>query len=155
MINVLDYTSYPEIRATIGLSIDELPDAELELEIYANSLEIEMDSLTLIDATHNPIKEKFFDLDPDDDSTVYNQTRIFATYSVALEAAISLSIKTPKSLTDSKVGYSRWSSESAFKDVIAAIRARIGDITGDLEGTSTEALPLFAVIKPDYDPVLG
>ena len=155
MLTILNYTSYEEIRAVTGLSEDELPDSELALQIYSNALELAFDSLTLEDETKNPIKTVFDTLDPDTDSAIWAQTRLFATYFVALEVVVSLSMKAPKSLSDSKVTITRWSDTSTWNATIVNIRAKLSQIRIDLVGKTIAAPSLLTAVKPDYDPVTG
>jgi hypothetical protein len=50
-MDLLDYITYDEIRTTVGLSSDELPDATLALELYTNALEIGLDSVDMSAST--------------------------------------------------------------------------------------------------------
>jgi len=153
-IDIRDYIlSTDNVRAACGLSADELTDEELGLTMYSSSLELALDALDV--PGYNPIKDEFLDLDEDDDAVLYNQVSLYSIYQVAVEACLSLSIKAPKSLSDSKVSYSRWSDQSTFTSVIAALKAKLGQLKFDLEGTTAEALPLLTAVKPDYDPVTG
>lgn len=159
MLDIRDYTSYDEVRSVSGMSIDELPDTELALLLYANALELELDGLTIATTALNPIKTVFFTLDQDTDSTAYNLTRMFSTYTVALEVYVSLSMKAPKTLSDSKVTIGRFSPESTFKDAIQAVKDKLSQIRDSLIGIGAEetdtTLPYLTAIKPDYDPVTG
>lgn len=159
MLVITDYTSYDEVRSTVGMSTDTLPDTTLALEIYANRLELAFDSLTIAQTSLNPIKTVFLALDPNTDSTAYNLTRLFATYTVALEVAVSLSMRAPKTLSDSKVTLGRFSPEATWQDVIDAIKAELGQTREDLEDigstTTDDTTQLFTVVKPAFDPVTG
>lgn len=158
-LTLTDFTTYAEIRSTVGMSDDTLTDAVLGLELYANTLELALDSLTISEAGLNPIKTVFLGLDPGTDSTAYNLTRLFSTYTVALEVAVSLSMRAPKTLSDSKVSLTRFSPESTWQDVISAIKAKLKSLRDDLEGIgsteSDEQVDLLTAVKPAYDPVTG
>lgn len=159
MLDITDYTSYAEVRSTVGMSEDTLPDSVLALEVYANTLELALDSVTIAEAALNPIKTKFLDLDSTTDSTPYNLTRLFSTYTVALEVAVSLSMRAPKTLSDSKVVLTRFSPEATWQDVITAVKEKLGQIKDDLESigatTTKVANPYINAVKPAYDPVTG
>jgi hypothetical protein len=159
MIDIADYTSYAEVRSTIGMSTDTLPDTVLSLELYANSLELALDGIDIAEASLNPIKTVFLTLDPSADSTAYNLTRLFSTYSVALEVAVSLSMRAPKTLSDSKVTLTRFSDASTYSSVIEAITEKLKQLKDDLESigdqTTAVATPYLTAVKPTYDPVLG
>lgn len=159
MLDLTDFITYAEVRSTVGMSTDTLPDSVLSLELYANTLELALDSLTIADSSLNPIKTVFPGLSEDTDSIAYNLTRLFSIYTVALEVAVSLSMRAPKLLSDSKVSIGRFSPEATWQDVIEAIKQKLGQYKEDLEGigdTSTATVnPLLSAIKPTTDPVTG
>jgi hypothetical protein len=161
-MQITTYTTYAEVRSTVGMSEDTLPDSILGLELYANALELALDSLTITTAALNPIKTVFPTLDPVNnvaDVTPYNLTRMFSTYTVALEVATSLSMRAPKTLSDSKVTLGRFSPEATWQDVIKAIKAKLKQIKDDLvdigNTTEDEPLPYLTVASPATDPVTG
>ena len=43
---ITNYTSYDSVRAALGVSSDDLEDATLALDIYADALELEFDDAT-------------------------------------------------------------------------------------------------------------
>lgn len=157
MLDIGDYTSYDEVRATVGLSSDELPDSTLALEIYANALELELDSVTMNAGV--PLKTMFTSLTTSAaDQYIYNLTRMFATYAVAIEVATSLSMRAPKTISDSKVSITRFSPEATWQDVIEALSLKFKSMKTRLEaiGATATAVPdyIFRIV-PDYDPVTG
>ena len=159
MLEIIDYTSYDEIRSTVGMSVDTLPDSILSLEIYANTLELALDDLDIAEEALNPIKTEFMSLDEVADSTAYNLTRLFSTYTVAMEVAVSLSMRAPKTISDSKVTLGRFSPEATWQDVIAALKDKLSQLRNDLEGIgaadSDETQQLLYTVAPTYDPVTG
>lgn len=167
-MNITDYTSYNEIRATTGLSSDEVPDTELAMEIYANTLELALNDVDLTDDAPGPgpLTTRFITIAAIAEGSrttleqqLYNLTRLFSTYSVALEVVVSLSMKAPKTQTDSKASLVRFSPESAYKDVIARIERLVGDIKTKIEdigeSTTTVDIPLLTVVEPATDVVTG
>lgn len=159
MITLTDFITYDEVRSTVGMSTDTLPDTVISLELYANTLDLALDSLTIAQASLNPIKTVFPGLDPTTDSTPYNLTRLFSIYTVALEVAVSLSMRAPKTLSDSKVTIGRFSPEATWQDVIKEIKLKLGQLRNDLEGigatVTDEEMPLLTAVKPLVDPVTG
>ncbi len=164
-MDITDFTSYTEVRTTVGLSSDELSDAILASEIYANSLELAMSEVTLSDAapstgslaaryaavvlltTRTELEQKF-----------YNLTRLFCTYAVAYEVATSLGMRTPKSESDGKRTLVRFSPESTYRDTADMIREKLEDFKSRLEkiGTATlTSMPYMTVVAPGTDPVTG
>jgi len=157
MLDLPDYTSYDEIRTTVGLSSVELPDSVLGLEIYANALELELDSVTM--SSGLPLKTTFMTLTQSPgDQHIYNLTRMFATYAVAIEVATSLSMRAPKIISDSKVAITRFSPENTWQDVIEALSIKFKSMKARLEAvgvaTPTTQGYLFRV-APTFDPVTG
>lgn len=164
---ITDYTTYDEVKSTLGLSIDELPDAILELELYANSLETELDAVTLTNNAPGPgpLKARFLVIKAisavtrtEAQQSLYNYTRLFATYAVAFEVATSLSMRAPKSVSDSKVTLTRFAPENTWRDVIKDIKAKLKGIKARIEALGTESTGLGTYIKavvPAYDPVTG
>ncbi len=162
---ITDYTSYNEIRSTIGLSTSELPDTKLVEEIYANSLELALGDVTLPDEAPGPgpLATKFVTIAAIAEATrttgeqkLYNLTRMFSTYSVALEAAVSLSMKAPKTVSDSKASLVRFSPESTYLIVIEEIKGKLDDLKQKIENinvTTVTTLSYMAVASPDTDVV--
>jgi hypothetical protein len=162
---ITDYTSYEDIRTTVGLSSDELPDALLDYEIYANVLQLSLRKVSLpstspgtgtLDAQFIVIADKDETARTVLEQELYNLTRIFSTYTVALEVAVSLGTRTPKTESDGKRTISRFSPEATFQDTVAAIRKVIGDVRLKLENigaTDTTVLPLLSVITPAVNVV--
>jgi len=167
-MDILSYTSYAEIRATCGLSLKELPDSELSLEIYQNILALELGNIDLPTETPGPgpLSTRFLEIEaisPDSARTtleqkLYDLTRVFCTYVVALEVVVSLSIKAPKTISDSKASLVRFSPESVYKDVITRIEKVLGEVRGKIENiaeTNVDSLPLLTAIPPSIDPITG
>ncbi len=169
MLVITDYISYAEVRTTVGLSEDELPDETLALEIYANSLELAFGGVTLSDNPPGPgtvvsVFATVVAISPSDSRTVlqqalYNLTKLFAAYQVSLEVATSLSMRAPKTLSDSKVTIGRFSPQDTWKDVIDALTLKLADIKDRLEDLgeedTTTTTGMLHVVTPSYDPITG
>jgi len=167
-MDITEYTSYDEIRATCGLSLKELPDSELSLELYQNILALELGDISIPDETPGPgpLDTRFLVIKAITPVTarttleqrLYDLTRVFCTYVVSLEVVVSLSMKAPKSISDSKASLVRFSPESTYKDVISRIEQMLGDIRGKIENISestVDTLPLLSVVSQSTDPVTG
>lgn len=149
------------------MSADELRDDILGLELYANSLEMELDAVALTNNAPGPgpLKDKFLVIKTisaatrtEDEQTLYNYTRMFSTYAVALEVATSLSMRAPKSVSDSKVTLTRFAPENTWRDVVKDIKSKLKDIKSRIESLGTESVGLSTYIRaipPTYDPVTG
>lgn len=162
-----DYTTYAEIRSTCGLSSDELPDSVLANELYINVLDLALADVELPteEPGPGPLADRFLVIKAIAEASrttaqqkLYNLTRLFSTYAVALEVVVSLSMRAPKSVSDSKASLVRFSPESTYELVIDAIRKKLDDLKGMIEGinaTTVTTLPYLNVVNPATDPVTG
>ncbi len=166
-MDITDYTSYKAVRTTVGLSSDELPDALLGEEIYQNVLELALNDVELPDTTPGPgpLDVTFITIRDTEESNrteveqkLYNLTRLFSTYSVALEVVVSLSMRAPKTVSDSKASLIRFSPESTYQLVIDEIKGRVADLKSKIENINETTVSTFALLKvvnPAVDPVTG
>jgi len=166
-MDITDYTSYNEIRATCGLSVKELSDSELGMELYQNILSLALGEVTLPEVTPGPgpLDTRFLVIDNTAEGSrttleqkLYDLTRLFCTYTIALEAIGSLSIKAAKTISDSKATLTRFSPESTYKDVIERITDALRDIKSRIENivdTDVDSITMSRVLKPTIDVVTG
>lgn len=163
-MNLLDYTSYSEIRAALGVSDEELGDDTLALEVYASGLAEDLYEVapSLI-STYAAIVKKAEGDRTDKESRVYSVTRLFATYAVAKQASTALPMFSPRSMSDGKASMSRFSGEP-YKDVLKGIseqydlfRGRLTRALDDLSSSVGEVTirTMLVASVPDYDPVTG
>lgn len=164
-MDITNYTSYDEIRSTVGLSAKELPDTELALEIYGNALYLAMSEVTLPTEAPGPgpLYMRYIEIRDLAESSrttaeqkLYVMTRMYCTYVVANEVAISLSMKAPKTITDSKAALSRFSPESTFLELqkkLAAMVASLKTRIEEINETSVSSIALMGVASPDTDVV--
>ena len=133
---ITTYTTYDEVRATLGVSDDEIVDATLALPIWATNLEFALDEFSaVLVATYETIAVK--------EESSRTGTRLFATYTVAEDLLKSLPMFSFKRLTDGKAEAERF---DAWKDTkqgvangLAAVRLRLQLA---LSGTSGYTAPL-------------
>jgi len=168
---ITDYTSYAEVRSACGLSTDDLPDETLALEMYSNVLDIKLGEVVLPDTPPGPgdLPTRFAEIKALPESSrsaleqkLYNLTRLYATYAVAVEVAVSLSMRAAKSISDSKTTLVRFSPESTYElvidklnDLLSAAKEGIENIAdpgADISGYSSEYL---SVVSPERDIVTG
>lgn len=164
-MNITDFTSYAEVRQAVGLSIKELTDVDLSAEMYANSLQIYLAKVTLPDEAPGPgpLETRFAEIVLITEGTrtakeqeLYNLTRLYATYAVAHEAAMSLSTRTPKTISDGKHTLVRFSPESVYQTTLENIKKRLEDLKLQLETiavSSTYLIPALTAIKPAVNVV--
>lgn len=156
---VLDYTTYDDIRAVLGVSTDELEDVTLALETYATALLLDLEDVdTGLPAAYaglpgtgrSDAQERF-----------YVTARFFATFAVARQLTSALPLFGPKDITDGKASTSRF-SDSPYKETIKRVQAEFDRCRTRLEksyaGLSSGAyiltIPTFlSVASPSIDPV--
>lgn len=159
-----DYTSYDEVRAVLGVSVDEIADATLDLGVYSLNLLAELEDIseTLpedyaivsdIDGGNRTEKQR----------KLYNAVQLFAPYAAGKQLASSLPLFSPKAVTDGKSGFTRY-SDSPYKHAIdncfkqySANRQRLVDAYASFQDTSAELSPrpYLTVSVPTTNPVTG
>ncbi len=163
-MELLDYTTYPEIRSLLGVNDIELPDEILSLDVYASELDLEFDDVSL------DLRPRYITVTAiDEGSRTDNQdrfiktVRVFAAYTVAKSLTISLPMFGPKTVTDSKTELSRFSNDP-FKATIKTVLAKwelyknrslAALAVVDSRTTSRVALTVMVVSSPSFDPVTG
>lgn len=163
-VAITDYTTYAEVRAVLGVSVDEIDDATLALDIYAHSLVAELEDVSVnLPADFDAILEIGDDERTAVQTRFYNAVRLFAAYCVGNQLASSLPLFSPKSLTDGKAGFARH-SDSPYKHAIEECRAayeryldRLKSRYAELTSSSSSAplRPFMAASSPTSDPVTG
>jgi len=163
---ITDFTSYPEVRITLGLSTDELPDTDLALEMYANTLQLRLREVSLPDAEPGPgpLDTRFTTIKAIPEGTrtaaqqnLYNLTRLYSTYVVANAVAVALSTLTPKMESDGKRTLTRFSPESVYERTGTNIVKEMANLRLQIESISTTPAvrPYMTAVPPIYDPVTG
>lgn len=164
MISLLEYISYGEVRAALGVSSYELPDDTLALPMYARALQAKLDSITGTVGDRTGTLRFIFegislDSSPTDAEEAFSdQVSLFAVYVVAEVCLSGLSLLALKSESDGKAVQTRFSDASTFMEVGKAIRAKLSEIldvlipmTGGVQATQS----LLSAVKPLTDPVTG
>jgi hypothetical protein len=158
---VLNYTSYEDVRAALGVTENELSDDTLTLDLYEahlmsdlEDISIDLDPLhlSLIDGTSLTDAQRRF----------MRVANAFATYSVAKALTATLPMFGPKSVEDGKAKIDRFNDP--YKDTVRAVLAewekwkqRLADaFFAVTSGSSTTtARVMFSVAVPTSDPVTG
>lgn len=161
---LLDFTSYAEIRAILGVSDDELADATLALELYASSLNAEFDEVDEgIRPKYVAVKEIAAADRTAAEQRFYEVARLFSAYAIAQQLSSSLPLFAPKDIADGKASIGRF-ADGPYREVIKETRAQYDRLRLRLPAvynavtTDTVALPertYFSVATPDADPVTG
>ena len=160
---LIDYTTYDEVRAVLGVSDEELGDGTLGLSVYSINLNTELDSIDSGLAAHYTIVKALSPPRTAAQQKFFEATSLFATYAVAKQLSSSLPLFSPKDISDGKASIGRF-SDSPYKATIKSIneyyeKARQGLDTayGALVSvTSTAVVGNYAAASsPSSDPVTG
>lgn len=160
-MSILDYTSYDEVRAALGVTVSELSDDTLSLPLYEDNLLTDLDDIddqlaaTFATTQIEPV--------PTDAQTRFLRvTRLFATYSLAKALSTTLPMFGPKAVEDGKARMERFADP--YKATIASIAAEWEKWRGRVQqayialgqsATTTVVRPYFSVVSPASDPITG
>lgn len=160
-MSLLNYTTYDDIRAALGVSDEELGDDVLSLQIYEDSLRFELDDVhpdlaalhTTLESTPvlTSAQERFM-----------SACRGFATYAVARSLTSTLPMFGPKSIEDGKARMERFADPykatiEAVNKSYAAWKARLEAAYGTLMSTSKPTVFMSYAVSatPTYNPITG
>lgn len=160
---VTDYTTFPEIRAALGVADDEIEDETLDLTLYADTLQIELEDIHInLPTTYETVKA--LGSQTDDQKRFLQAAHLFATYAVARQLTSSLPLFSPEQITDGKAVMRR-NQDSPYQKVTDAVlreytrfRNRLDQmfsVINSSSSTTSVAKTYFGVIAPDVDPITG
>ena len=160
-MSLLNYTTYDDIRAALGVTDEELEDGVLGLQLYEDSLRFELDDVhpdlaalhTTLESTPvlTSAQERFM-----------AACRGFATYAVARSLTSTLPMFGPKSIEDGKARMERFTDP--YKATIEAVnksyatwKARLEAAYGTLMSTSRPTVFMSYAVSatPTYNPITG
>lgn len=163
-MDILDYTSYDEVRALLGVSSDELEDGTLALPVYATNLEAELrdikvslptDYQSIHALTTRSAEQQWF----------YDIARFYAAHVVARQLCTSLPLFSPREISDGKANVVRF-AQNPFQTTIDRIddqynvaRRRLESAYAALPSASTATTTarrvFFSSASGATDPVTG
>lgn len=160
-MSLLNYTTYDDIRAALGVNDEELEDGVLGLQLYEDNLSFELSDIHPdLDALHTTLEstpvltsaqERFM-----------AACRGFATYAVARSLTSTLPMFGPKSIEDGKARMERFADP--YKATIEAVnksyttwKARLEAAYGTLMSTSKSTVFMSYAVSatPAYNPITG
>ena len=161
---VADYTSTTSVRALLGVSIKELPDATIVDTFFWLSLQAELYRICSTIATDYGVAIELADTD-EVAGRFSGAVGLFATYAVARSCMTALPQFAARSVTDGKAGFIRHTSTS-FDTAIARFdveyaRARAALFTAyaayspEAELTAETTREFILASAPATDPVTG
>lgn len=127
---LIDFTTFEDVRAVLGVSVDELEDATLGLSVYEFDLKDELSEVSedaipgsdLI-ADYSSAKAKAPADRTADEQRLIEYTRLFSTYAVARHLTAALPLFSPKEQTDGKASIVRY-TQDPYKHTVSEIKAR-------------------------------
>lgn len=161
---IVDFTSYADIRAALGVGIAEIEDAVISLPLHENNLGVELDKISLglvpdfLIARDLPVKTA-------EQSRFLRAANLFATYAVARQLTGSLPLFSPKEIHDGRASLVRYaqnpyeatvrSVKEAFESYKGLVVAAYALINVASASADTGLRPYLSVVSPSYDPVTG
>lgn len=160
-MSLLNYTTYDDIRAALGVSDEELGDDVLSLQLYEDSLRFELDDV------HPDLAALHTTLESTPVLTLAQERfmaacRGFSTYVVARALTSTLPMFGPKSIEDGKARMERFADP--YKATIEAVnksyatwKARLEAAYGTLMSTSRSTVFMSYAVSatPTYNPITG
>ena len=160
-MSLLNYTTYDDIRAALGVSDEELEDGVLGLQLYEDHLSFELSDVhpdlaalhTSLESTAvlTSAQERFM-----------AACRGFSTYAVARALTSTLPMFGPKSIEDGKARRERFADPykatiEAVNKSYAAGKTRLEAAYGTLMSTSKPAVFMSYAVSatPTYNPITG
>lgn len=158
------YTSYDQVRATLGVTSEEISDTTLGLALYAESLLIELEEVaSALPADFAIVAAITAGSRTDAENKFYAAVGLFSAFAVAAQLGTSLPLFSPKSVTDGKAAFAR-DANSPYKETLKGVqksyerfRSLLASRYATYKSTATTAvvLPFLSVISPSLDPVVG
>ena len=160
-MSLLNFTTYDDIRAALGVSDEELEDDVLGLQLYEDHLNFELsdvhpDLVTLRTSLESaavltPAQERFM-----------AACRGFSTYAVARALTSTLPMFGPKSVEDGKARMERFAdpykvTTEAVNKAYATWKTRLEAAYGTLMSTSKPTVFMSYAVSaaPTYNPITG
>jgi len=161
-----DYLSFAEVREAIGIEDDELSDDTLSLPMYRTELSIALASVGTggtLDADYRTAAQLDEGSRTADQQMLFDFTRLFAVYTVALAVLPSVPLRAMKGESDEKSDYTRFggnvhdqvyqrltTSLERSLQALSALYARIQN-----SGATRPVLTVMGTVSPSYDPISG
>lgn len=163
-MDITAYTSFDDIRAVLGVSIDELEDPTISLPVYALNLEAELRDISpQLPSDLEAVRGKEPSLRTSDETWLLQMGQLFVTYSVANQLSSAMPMFSPKEISDSKASLSRFSM-NPFTETIKRVKEQFETTKSRLTAaydvvkanSGTKVRPAYMVVsRPGRDPVTG
>lgn len=160
-MSLLNYTTYADVRAALGVTDEELEDEVLGLQLYEDHLSYELSDIHPdLDALHTTLESTSVLTSAQERFML--ACRSFATYAVAQALTSTLPMFGPKSIEDGKARMERFNDPykatiEAVSKAYATWRSRLEAAYGTLSSSQTSTTTrVYAVAStPAYNPITG
>lgn len=138
---LVEFTSFDEVRAALGVSDDEIEDSTLALPIYEFNLKQELRAVSAgILSSFATVSTISADSRSDLEAQLYEAVWLFSTYAVALHLTTSLPMFSPKEMTDSKASFVRY-AQGNIESVVAGVRQQYEASRAILSAVLNDVVP--------------
>jgi hypothetical protein len=159
---ILDYTTYSEIRATLGVSATELPDTVLSQEQWALFLNLALSDVhSDLASTYATISALPSNSRSTSQQRLYELVRLFASYTTANTLLTSLTMFGVERLTDGRAEFQRVADpysdtregvvatlETIRKRLVAAYNALVPGAITETSATFTMTAAIGLAVDP-------
>jgi hypothetical protein len=162
---ITDYTSYAEIRAALGVSSKELPDATLALPLYETILLQDIgDASTTVDAAYLVVAALPSINRTPNQVKLYTAMQAFAAYQTASNLLSALPLFAPQAIKDGRAELARQDDPFAetregVMSMLSKLRKRLIDAEAVLANAQAVAYTLpyafTSAVGLGTDPVTG
>ena len=129
------FTSYPEVRAVLGVSDEELEDITLALPMYSLKLQMELEEV-YVGLYDLYITTRDLPVVSPAEQKLLNVVQVFSAYAVSKSLLASSTLFAPQKITDGRAGMERFDATENLRDEIeqtlVALKARILAVLGVL-----------------------
>lgn len=146
---ISDYCTQAEVRAALGVSATELPDATFLMESWSTMLTLDLEDVAL-DLPTQYATIAALGSRTSAQQRFYLLTRLFAVYSIARSAVSTLPMFGVSRLTDGKAEFQRIVAD--YKDIVESVEGMYGTVKLKLSAAFVVLNPLeVAYATPTND----
>lgn len=159
----LTRTTYDEVRAVLGVSVEELEDATLDLKVFTDQLELELSDISsTLGSTLDTITAIPDISRTDAQKKLFLVANMFAAYAYAKVLLTGLPLFSPKRLTDGRAEFERFADPfESVRDGVSAgyvgLRVRLQNALAALDpaysAPTTTRLVFTAAVGLAADPI--
>lgn len=154
---LLDYTTYEEVRAVLGVSATELPDLTLSQPQYGTALTLDLRDISVsVPTLYTTISAIPQISRTADQQWYYDLTRLTAAYAIARNLLTSLPLFSVARLTDGRAEFER--QKDIFDDVREAVNAMYNRLMKKLADLLLQLEPgaiVFTEVTQTYTLSIG